>query len=157
MKKDKIITLVLIIMTIFLISAIFYFSYLLMETPSGPSDSSAVAPKKTKAQVVNSEKFVVLNRTDSLSPTPTVSFTPTPTFPLSPTPLLTDTPTVTQTEEPTPTEIILAKSISATPSSTESSYLSPTETERLPDTGYFNHYLLIFGVAIFLILYSLII
>jgi len=154
MKKEKLITLGLIVMTIFLIGAIFYFSYLLMQSPSGSSNSSAVAPKKTKAQVVNSEKFIALNQANNFSPTPQLS----PTLIPSTTPeiSLSETPAPLNTEEPTPTEIILAKAISSTPSPTNNSYLSPTEIEKIPETGYLNYNLFIFGMAIFLIFYSFI-
>jgi len=154
MRREKITTVALIIMTIALIGAIFYFSYLLMQNPSGQSNSSAVAPKKTKAQVVNSEKFIALNQTNKFSPTPQLS----PTLIPSTTPeiSLSETPTPLNTEEPTPTEIILAKAVSLTPSPTNNSYLSPTEIEKIPETGYLNYNLLIFGMAIFLIFYSFI-
>jgi hypothetical protein len=158
MREEKITTVALIIMTIFLIGTIFYFSYLLMQNPSGQSNSSAVAPKKTKAQVVNSEKFVALNQTNNFSPTAQLSPTLTPLTTAETS--LSETPTPLNTEEPTPTEIILAKTISPTGSSTNSAYfsptLSPTKVERLPTTGYLNYNLIIFGSAIFLIFYSFI-
>ena len=154
MRREKITTVALIIMTIALIGAIFYFIYLLMQNPSGQSNSSAVAPKKTKAQVVNSEKFIALNQTNKFSPTPQLSPTLIPST--TPETSLSETPTPLNTEEPTPTEIILAKAISLIPSPTNNSYLSPTEIEKIPETGYLNYNLIIFGSAIFLIFYSFI-
>jgi len=153
MKKEKLITMGLTVMTIFLIGAIFYFSYLLMEAPTGNNNSSAVAPKKTKAQVETSEKFIALNQSNNPSLTPTsenLISSPTPTA----------EPTITQisTEKVTltPTEIILAKANSTSPSPTNNSYLSPTEIKNLPSSGYINSLLVIFGIAAFLIFYSLI-
>lgn len=84
MKKEKIVTLGLILMMIFLIGAIFYFSYLLMEAPTEEKTTSAVAPKKTKAQVATSEKFIALNQNSSSNPSPT-SYLPTPTPTQTPT------------------------------------------------------------------------
>ena len=164
MKKEKIITIILVIMTIFLIGTIFYFSYLLMEAPTGNNNSSAIAPKKTKAQVETGEKFIALNQLNNLSLTPSLSPTATSEN-LSPssTPEIKSsiTPTTTTLEEsPTPTEIILAKANSPTDLATNSSYLSPTrlptEVKNLPSSGYFNSLLVIFGVASFLIFYSFI-
>jgi len=159
MKKERLITVGLIIATLFLIGSIFYFSYLLMQTPTDNLNSSKIAPKKTKAQIATSEKFIALNQ--SGNPSPTQSFLPTeipsPTLDemITPTPIIV---TSTETEEiisPTPTEIILAKSISPSSSLTNHQYLSPTETENLPSSGYLNNVLVVFGVAVIFIFYSL--
>jgi len=149
MWREKITTVILIIMTIFLIGAIFYFSYLLMQKPSDQSNSSAVAPKNTKAQVVNSEKFIALNTTSNNS-SPTLQ----PSLTLSPTLYLLDSPTPTIIEVITPTEVILVKGDSLTPLPTNNNYLSPTTIKKLPETGYISYNLIIFLFAIFLIFYS---
>jgi len=148
MKKEKIITIGLILMMVFLIGAIFYFSYLLMEAPTEEKTTSAIAPKKTKAQVATSERFIPLNQQDnnddnSPSPTPTVSN-------------LEFLPTSTLTQEPTPTEIILAKANTPTPLPSNNFYLSPTKIETLPSSGTIHQTLIIFGVAAFFLFYSLV-
>jgi len=162
MKKEKIVAFMLISMMIFLIGAIFYFSYLLMETPTEEKTTSAVAPKKTKAQVATSEKFIALNQpNNNPSPTPTTqtspsSSTPTPTKTPTPTQAPTTTQTLTQTITPTPTEVILAKASSPTVSPTSNTSSSPTEVSNLPSSGDFNRSLFIFGAAALLLFYSLI-
>jgi len=159
MKKEKFAALALIIMTVFLIGAIFYFSYLLMESPSGNSTSSAVAPKKTKAQVVNSERFVALNQINNPSPTSsTISSSPTISDSTSPTVSLSETSSATETEAilPSPTEIILAKANPSLKPQSTSKTPSPTNLKKLPDSGYLKYNLIIFGAAIFLIFYSFI-
>jgi len=151
MKKEKIITIGLFIMMIFMIGAIFYFSYLLMEAPTEEKTTSAIAPKKTKAQVATSERFIALNRNDS------EAFTPSPTsfnFSFSPTPQKEATPTLTE-EIPTPTEIILAKANTPTPLPSNNLYLSPTKIETLPSSGTINRSLILIGVAIIFLFYSL--
>jgi hypothetical protein len=148
MKKEKIVTLGLILMMIFLIGAIFYFSYLLMEAPTDEKTTSAVAPKKTKAQVATSEKFIALNQNSSSNPSPT-SYLPTPT------PTQTPTDNLVTEETPTPTEIILAKAETPTPSPSDNYYLSPTEVTTLPKSGTVHSILILFGVAAFFIFYSL--
>jgi len=155
MIKNKLITIGLITMTVFLIGAIFYFSYLLMETPSGTSTSSAIAPKKTKAQVDVSEKFIALNQSNDVSPTTDEMSIISPSPTVEPTVSLELTASMT----PTPTEVLLAKADnSPTPSVIESEELSasPTKIESLLSSGYFNYSLVIFGMATFLIFYSLI-
>jgi len=149
MKKEKIVTLGLILMMIFLIGAIFYFSYLLMEAPTEEKTTSAVAPKKTKAQVATSEKFIALNQNSSSNPSPT-SYLPTPTTNQIPTNNL-----VTE-EKPTPTEIILAKAETPTPLPSNNYYPSPTEVTTLPKSGTVHSILILFGVAAFFIFYSLV-
>jgi cytoskeletal protein RodZ len=149
MKKEKIVTLGLILMMIFLIGAIFYFSYLLMEAPTEEKTTSAVAPKKTKAQVATSEKFIALNQNSSSNPSPT-SYLPT----LTPTQTPTDNLVTEQT--PTPTEIILAKAETPTPLPSNNYYPSPTEVTTLPTSGTVHSILILFGVAAFFIFYSLV-
>jgi cytoskeletal protein RodZ len=148
MKKEKIVTLGLILMMIFLIGAIFYFSYLLMEAPTEEKTTSAVAPKKTKAQVATSEKFIALNQNTSSNPSPT-SYLPTST------PTQTPTDNLVTKETPTPTEIILAKAETPTPLPSNNYYLSPTKITTLPTSGAVHSILILFGVAAFFILYSL--
>jgi len=149
MKKEKIVTLGLILMMIFLIGVIFYFSYILMEAPTEEKTTSAVAPKKTKAQVATSEKFIALNQNSSSDPSPT-SYLPTST----PTQTLTDN--LVKKETPTPTEIILAKAETPTPLPSNNYYPSPTEVIALPTSGAVHSILILFGVAAFFIFYSLV-
>jgi len=148
MKKEKIVTLGLILIMIFLIGAIFYFSYLLMDAPTEEKTTSAVAPKKTKAQVATSEKFVALNQNSSSNPSPT-SYLPTST------PTQTPSNNLVTEETPTPTEIILAKAETPTPLPFDNYYLSPTEVTTLPKSGTLHSILILFGVAAFFIFYSL--
>jgi len=160
MKKEKIVTVGLILMMIFLIGAIFYFSYLLMEAPTEEKLNSAVAPKKTKAQVATSEKFVALNQNNYSSPlpTPTSSTTLTSATPSLPTPIPTQPPfeNLVNEETPTPTEIILAKALTPTPSSSSSYFVSPTEIVNLPESGVFHSILILIVLAAFFIFYSLV-
>jgi cytoskeletal protein RodZ len=149
MKKEKIVTLGLILMMIFLIGAIFYFSYLLMEAPTEEKTTSAVAPKKTKAQAATSEKFIALNQNSSSNPSPT-SYLPTST------PTQTPTDNLVTKETPTPTEIILAKAETPTPLPSNNYYPSPTEVTTLPKSGIVHSILILFGVAAFFIFYSLV-
>jgi len=160
MKKEKIVTFVLILMMIFLVGAIFYFSYLLMEAPTEEKLTSAVAPKRTRAQVATSERFIALNQNNYLSPSPTSAFfnnsiSPTPSLSiLNPTQIPPES--LVTKETPTPTEIILAKAKTPTPSSSNDYYLSPTEIISLPESGMFHSVIILIALAAFFIIYSLI-
>jgi len=161
MKKEKIITISLFIMMIFMIGAIFYFSYLLMEAPTEEKNTSSIAPKKTKAQVLTSEKFIALQN-NSLNSSPTFTPTPKEITTLTPEPEqdLRSEELTNPNEFPTPTEIILAKANTPTPLPSNDYYLSPTdlsptEIKTLPNSGSFYYSLIFFGIAVFFIFYSL--
>jgi len=119
-----------------------------MESPSGQSNSSPVAPKKTKAEIVNSEKFIALNQSFN---------NPSPIPQSSPTSSLINSLTDSYKQELKPTEIIIAKLNSPTPLPTNNYYLlSPTVVKKLPETGNLDNNLIIFLSAVFLIFYSFI-
>lgn len=134
-------------MTVGLMGAIFYLGYFLLQTPdtSSKSLSSPVAPRKTKAQAVTSQKFIALNASNEQQASLSLTLAPTSL-----------TPTISIS--PTPTEIILAvASASLSPMiGTTSGTLTPTKTKILPSAGYINNALIIFGLAGLLIFYSLI-
>jgi len=165
MKKEKIITISLFLMMIFMSGLIFYFSYLLMEAPTEEKNTSSIAPKKTKAEVATSERFIALNQNTSNNDSSTNTPTPTEVTVSNQNSVkeLDDNQLISPTEIPTPTEIILAKVITPTPtymSSTNNYYLSPTilsptEIKNLPNSGSISYSFIFFAIALFLIFYSL--
>jgi hypothetical protein len=166
MKKIDLKVILLLLITIFLIGVIFYTATLLnkeQSLSSSSSTSSTLPPVKIKAQSKTYTKTIALN-TNPIS-TPTSSPLPTATPILTPTPFFTVSPTVSEkiTSEtvftPTPTEILLARNITPTIESEEETNLASTPTARLtniPESGYINNLLLIFSVATFIILFSLV-
>ncbi|MFN4212600.1 MAG: hypothetical protein ACK4FL_01385 [Microgenomates group bacterium] len=148
MKKSKIVTILLLAMTIILMVGIFYIAALL--TNNFSENSSPVITVKTKAQSKTYSRTIAFN----ISPS---SSSPSPT--LTPTPILSPTAYLT----PTPTEIILAynnpsptgnATVSATVTETPS--ISPTKPISLPDTGYISNALILFATAAFFIFFAFI-
>lgn len=146
-KKSKIVTLTLLIMTIFLMGAILYIGYILTaNTNKVPS----IAPQTTKAQTGSYNKFIALNTTDGGA---------------NSTPVVSPTPTVMLTLTPTPTEIVLAyQNLSPTLSTTASGTvtpnptltITPTKVETLPRTGFITNVIVLFGVSALVIFISFI-
>lgn len=144
--------------TIFLIGAIFYISILL--TSGDENNTSAVAPRKTKAANVTYSKLIALNQV-----TPEITLTPTPTVAseevasTSKTESITETPIPTLTLTPTPTETVLAyanPTVTGTASleADITTTLTPTKVKNLPDTGFIYNGLIIFAAAMVLVFFS---
>lgn len=132
-KKSKIVTVVLLVMTVFLMGAIFYIGYVLT---SNSDKTPAITPQQIKAQSGSYNKFIALeiSPTDKLTPTVAPTQTvlayqnPTPTFSatISPTVIPTVTPTVT-------------------PQTTVT--VTPTRAAMLPQTGFITNTIILFGVS----------
>ncbi len=143
MKKSKLMTVILLLITAFLIILSFYVAYLLADNSS--TSSSPILSVKTKAQSKTYTRTIALNSANLYS-TPTPFLSPT-LFYISPTEVL----------SPTPTEIIL---VYTNPSPTvitgsvfENVDSSPSATKltALPETGYISNALIIFFGATVLI------
>lgn len=152
--KSKLTTVVLLIMTFFLLGAIVYISFLLT---SGNGEKSKIAPIKTKAANITYSKLVALNPTGTelVSPQDQISTVPTPTVEEE-----INEVTITPTDvenSPTPTEIILAyKTLDAEEATEDSKILtvSPTKIQDLPDAGFVYNGLIIFSAAMLLVFFS---
>lgn len=151
MKKTKLMTFILLSMTIILMGAIFYIASALI---SGSSESRPIGLVKTKAQSRTYSRTIALN---VASPTPSPTFTPFPTP--------TEEITLTKKITPTPTEIILAYNnpsptnvgtVSATISISPLSSPTSTQTTSLPAAGYITNALAIFAAATLLIFFAFI-
>lgn len=117
--------------------AIFYISTLL--TSGDDNQTSAVAPRKTKAASITYSKLIALNQvTPELTPTP---------------------PIEALTETPTPTETVLAY-VNPTGTGLASSgaslttTLTPTRVKDLPDAGFIYNGLIIFAASMVLVFFS---
>jgi LPXTG-motif cell wall-anchored protein len=152
-KKSKIITTVLLVMTVGLMLSIVYIGYMLTATPE---KSPQIAPRKTKAQSAGYSKIISLDTQSGLDETQ-----PTPTSMLTVSPTVSLTPAVSVS--PSPTEIILAYqnptvTSGSTPSATvtASASATPTRTATLPKTGFINNAIILFGVSALVIFVSFI-
>lgn len=110
--------------------AIFYIGYILTSNQEKPS---TIAPQKTKAQTGSYSKFIALEISPSLTPTPTeiVLAYQNPTPSLSATASGTATPKVTLT-------------------------ITPTKIATLPQTGFITNAIILFGVSALVIFISFI-
>lgn len=162
-NRSKLVTVVLLVMTVGLMVAIFYVGYTLT---IGSQKISQVAPQKTKAQTTAYNKFVALEPTkppSTVGPLPPALVTsPTPTSTLlaqgTTTPSPTPTLVLTSTLSPTPTEIVLAQT-TTTPTMTLTATVVPTQTGQtrsLPQTGYITNAIVLFGVSLIVVFVSLI-
>lgn len=155
-KKSKIITAVLLIMTVGLMLSIVYIGYMLTAMPE---KSPQIAPRKTKAQSASYSKIISLNTQGGLDETQL-----TPTLTMTPTVSPSNSPTSSISITPSPTEIILAyKNPTITdrvslPSATvtASASATPTKTAVLPKTGFINNTIIFFGVSALVIFVSFI-
>lgn len=142
-KKSKIVTIVLLIMTVFLMGAIFYIGYILT---TNSDKTPAITPQQIKAQSGSYSKFIAFGTSNSgTSPTPNPSgVTVFPTNKI--TSVLTPTVTVLAYQNPTPT---LSATISATvtPQTTATVTVLPTKTATLPQTGFITNTIILFGVS----------
>lgn len=121
-KKSKIVTIVLLIMTVFLMGAIFYIGYVL--TSNSDKASTTIAPQQTKAQSGGFSKYIAF----TLTPTEIVLAYQNPTPTLSATISATVTPRTTVT-------------------ATVSATITPTKVARLPQTGFITNTIILFGVS----------
>lgn len=134
-KKSKIVTIVLLVMTVFLMGAIFYIGYILT---SNSDKTPSIAPQQTKAQSGSYSKFVALGTNNIVSPTNQI------------TPVLSPTEAVLAYQNPTPT---LSATISATVTprttvtATVSATIAPTKVATLPQTGFITNTIILFGVS----------
>lgn len=138
MKKPKIVTVVLLAMTVFLMGAIFYIGYILT---ANPEKTSPVAPQKTKAQSGSYSKFIALETSPSSPPSPTeIVLTyqnPTPT----------STATLSGTATPKPSVTVVTSVIPT---------VMPTKVATLPQTGFITNAIILFGVSALVIFISFI-
>lgn len=138
-NKQKLFTGFLVVMIVVLLFSIFYISrVLLSDTTSG--NASSIAPRKTKAAGRTYSKLLAINapppeseEDEMLSVTPTADPTNDSELPT-----------------PTPTETILALqtvSITVTPTDGTVSPTSTTQTDTLPEAGFFQNTLILFAVS----------
>lgn len=150
-KKSKLITLILLIMTIFLMGAILYIGYILT---ANTNKALSVAPQTTKAQTGSYNKFIALDRTGGgANSTPVVSPTPTVMLTLTPTPTPTPTEIVLAYQNLTPTLFATTSGI-VTPNVTLT--ITPTKVVTLPRTGFITNAIVLFGVSALVIFISFI-
>lgn len=136
-KKSKIITIILLFMTVSVMGAIFYIGYVLTATPE---KEPVIAPQKIKAQSSSSSRFITLN---TVSPTVTIS--PTPSV------------AVATSLTPTPTEIILAnQNLTLTVTASPSATVALSKTKELPQTGFITNAIILFGMSAVVIFISFI-
>ncbi len=153
-KKSKIVTIVLLVMTVGLMLSIVYIGYMLT---ASPEKSPQIAPRKTKAQSANYSKIISLDTQGGLDETQ-----PTPTSLPTVSPTVSVTPAVSVS--PSPTEIILAyqnptitnRVSSPSAAVTASASATPTKTATLPKTGFINNAIILFGVSALVIFVSFI-
>lgn len=132
-KKSKIVTIILLVMTVGLMLAIFYIGYVLTANTEKPT---AIAPQKTKAQTGSYSKFIALETTGggispAISPTEIILAYQNPTTTLFATASGTVTPKVTVT-------------------------ITPTKTATLPRSGFITNAIILFGVSALVIFISFI-
>ena len=158
--KSSIVTITLGIVIVVLAGSMIIISKALLTDDPLSSGGQTIAARKIKASERTYSKLIALNRVTSVTPSPSVSEDISITPSLSPAPTevadLTPSPSETVDQElsgtPTPTEIILAYQ-NTTPGASESSSLSPTGVENLPESGNFNNALILFAVsAVFIFL-----
>lgn len=150
--KSTIISAVLVIVIVVLAGSMIIISKALLSDDPLSSQGQTIAARKIKASDRSYSKLIALNRTPSNSPTPSqVDTTLTPTPSTEADAQLTPSPTGSVPDEElsgsvTPTEIILAYQ-NTTPGASQSSSLSPTGVDNLPESGNFNNALILFGVS----------
>lgn len=156
--KSSIISVVLAIVIVVLVGSMIIISKALLSDNPLSSRGQTIAARKIKASDRSYSKLIAFNWTPSNSPTPTpgdTTLTPTPST--EPDAQLTPSPTGTNPDDElsgsvTPTEIILAYQ-NTTPGASQSSSLSPTGVDNLPESGNFNNALILFAVsAVFIFL-----
>ncbi len=149
-KKSKIITVLLLVMTVGLMLSIFYIGYVLTATPE---KSPQIAPRKTKAQSTGYSKIISLNtqgglQNTQLTPTVTPTGSPTPSISLTPSP----TEIILAYQNPTVTTTMSTPSVTVTASASA----TPTKTRSLPETGFITNAIVLFGVSVLVIFVSFI-
>lgn len=159
-QKIHLKTIGLMMITVIFIGAIFYLSIQLRQ--EGNSSSLPIQRIKTKAAARSYTKLIVLN---DVSPTPSsesnLQLTPSPNLSPSPTESLQPSDSPSPSLTPSPTDIIIAKN-NISPSASDNSLVltetvSPTRgISQLPETGYVGYSLAIFGSALTIILFALI-
>jgi len=157
-NKPKITTFLLVFVTVFLIGAIFYISTLLTSETKSETQTSQIAPRKTKAASVTYSKLIVLNE---VAPEPTLIPSPTIMEEEQESVAFSQTQTeeeIVETPSPTPTETILAyvnpTTTEEATSEAETTTLTPTKVQNLPDTGFIYNGLIIFAAAMVLVFFS---
>jgi len=178
-NKSKIITIVLLIMTVGLVVAIVYISQVITGEPEKGEANTNLAPQKTKAANISYQKTIAINNiTPTLVPTAFIEETVTPTLSLTPgegiiTPTVTNTllalketnaasiaatvaPTGTELLTPSPTEILLAYNVTPGSGESYSSSVSATtvKTKTLPDSGFITNSIIMFVAAGLIIFFS---
>jgi len=174
-NKSKIITAVLLVMTIGLVAAIIYISQIITSEPKVGQANTNLAPQKTKAADVSYQKTVALNDITSIPVSPSLESVRSTTV-LSPTVIPTVsnllavnsmTASASPTLEPTiggliltPTETVLAyNNLTVTPVSGNvyTSSISATtvaKAKTLPDSGFITNSIIMFVAAGLIIFFS---
>lgn len=139
-KKSKIVTIILLVMTVFLMGAIFYIGYILT---TNSDKTPAITPQQIKAQSGSYNKFIALGTNNGVtSPTPKPSNIISPTQAVlayqNPTP--TFSATISTTLTPTVASTI-------TPQTTVTVTVTPTKAAILPQTGFITNTIILFGVS----------
>lgn len=165
--KSKIVTFLLIFVTVFLVGAIFYISTLLTSGTESETQTSQIAPRKTKAANVTYSKLIALNEV-----TPDPELTPTPTEEESQETASEQTSISGETFSQPETEGEIEEALTPTPTETVLAYVNPTTTEDasaeasttvtqtptkvqdLPDAGFVYNGLIIFAAAMVLVFFS---
>jgi len=130
-EKSKIITIILLVMTIILMVAIFYIGFKLTNSSE---KTTIVVPQKIKAQDIPYSKTVELAKANPTnSPTPTL--TPTPTGSSK---IVTPTPSITE---------IVLKVASSSPTLSASVSAALAKAKSLPKTGFITNAIIMFVVA----------
>ena len=172
-NKSKIITIVLLVMTVGLVAAIIYISQIITSQPQQGEVNTNLAPQKTKAADVSYQKTVALDEvTPTLVPTATAPgenevLTPTvvansllalnsndSTLSASITPTVAAETTTTLT--PSPTEVVLAYNVTplVTDSSASISATTVAKAKTLPDSGFITNSIIMFVAAGLIIFFS---
>lgn len=149
-KKSKIVTIILLVMTVFLMGAIFYIGYILT---ANSDKTPSITPQQIKAQSGSYNKFVALGTNNGVtSPTPKPSNIISPTDKLTPT--VAPTQTVLAYQNPTPTfsatiSTTLTPTVTSTitPQTTVTVTITPTKAAMLPQTGFITNTIILFGVS----------
>lgn len=128
--QAKIVTIILLVMTVGLMLAIFYIGYVLTTNTEKPR---TIAPQKTKAQSGSYNKFIALEITPSLTPTPTEI--------------------VLAYQNPTPT---LSATASGTVTPKVTATITSTKVATLPQSGFITNAIILFGVSALVIFISFI-
>jgi hypothetical protein len=157
-QKSQLITIGLILLTVFLIGAIIYIGAQLSNENPQQSENVSI---KTKAQSTNYNKVVTVNNnikaqdtnlSNSVVPSPTSILVPTAKI-ISPTEILLAQSSTSSTLLPTASP---SAALTPTHMATVSGIISPTGSKTLPRTGTITDSLFVFGSAGLLVFFSLI-